>query len=379
METAVAEAVVRASRDASREQARADLRRFSRAAVEAGREESRRIVKTSRVDRTSGAVRYSPASRVLRDWYLHVYINGLRERLGQPHEPIDAGQVEETAALVARLNPAAPPLAALAATATLRLTAEDDAASATATVYTQLKAASAERAVAHASDDRFDGDEARIHILRHWHQRCYLDLIERTTGTQQPLTAVTGAEERQVALAMETRRIRRLIGRDGIPLVTAHGTALSDIDRRLAAGEPGVFPGYVANAQPSDQTEALRSRVTSTWLSLTRYERHHWAKQAGCDDQNRIRGWTNLTAQDQTALITFYLKVHSNEFKDREFDGPTIRARPEVAARRMFNHDTSLAPDQPTRTVETEIRPQTGSATDLARGPTQQPHRRTRS
>ncbi|WP_375430983.1 hypothetical protein [uncultured Friedmanniella sp.] len=51
---------------------------------------------------------------------------------------------------------------------------------------------------------------------------------------------VTNAEAREVTASVQHGQARQLIGTDGVPLVTAHGTAITDTDRRLAAGETGV-------------------------------------------------------------------------------------------------------------------------------------------
>ena len=105
MDIAVAEATVRATREQATADARDDLRELSRRAVEAGRDRSRRIIKTSRIDPRTGELRYNPAGRLLRDWYFHVYLNTLRRNLGEPAATIDAQQVEDTTSLLRRLRP----------------------------------------------------------------------------------------------------------------------------------------------------------------------------------------------------------------------------------------------------------------------------------
>lgn len=57
-----------------------------------------------------------------------------------------------------------------------------------------------------------------------------------------PLEAVTAAEARAVAVSVQLGESHRIVGGDGIPLVTAHSTRMTDVDRRLAAGEAGVSP-----------------------------------------------------------------------------------------------------------------------------------------
>ena len=164
--------------------ARTDLDRLQQRAVEAGREESRRLVKVTRIDQVSGQARYRPAGRLLRDWYLHCYVNMLRGRLGHPAVTIDAQQIEDTAALLHRLTPRQTPLAALRAVAVLRDIADADAARATLTIVTSLHATAARRAIAHAPDTRFDADPLRIHVTRHWYLHSYLDHLHTATRTQ---------------------------------------------------------------------------------------------------------------------------------------------------------------------------------------------------
>jgi hypothetical protein len=141
---------------------------------------------------------------------------------------------------------------------------------------------------------------------------------------------------------LETRRIRRLIGRDGIPLVTAHNTLMNEIDRRLAAGETGVIPAGTDSAHHVDVLENLRVRVTRTWAKLSRSERAEWLHMAGVDDARNRLGWSNLQGDDQTKIIRLYLETHRHELLDVAFDHPPIRATTEIAARRMFNHRAPL-------------------------------------
>lgn len=51
-----------------------------------------------------------------------------------------------------------------------------------------------------------------------------------------------------------------MIGEDGISLVTAHGTAMTDVDRRLAAGETGVVdPPVLRVTNPLLRRQAIKS------------------------------------------------------------------------------------------------------------------------
>ena len=164
MDLAVAGTAAHATRNQAIEDARTDLDRLRRRAVEAGREESRRLTKVSRIDPRSGDIRYRPSGRLMRDWYLHCYLNELRHRLGYPSVPVDAQQVEDTAAQLRRLAPNAKPLAALRSVAVLRDVAASDAAQAAAAITESLADTAARRAIQHAPDGRFDGDQVRVHV-----------------------------------------------------------------------------------------------------------------------------------------------------------------------------------------------------------------------
>lgn len=129
-------------------------------------------------------------------------------------------------------------------------------------MYDGLRAAAPHRAAAYVARHA-GGDAVRGPILRHWYQRCYLAALDAEVGLQRPLQAVTAAEAREVAVSVELGRFRRIIGGDGIPLVTAHGTALTEVDRRLAAAETGVIP---PPTRPSARgNRILRLEVTSAW------------------------------------------------------------------------------------------------------------------
>jgi len=199
------------TRDQAVHDARTDLHRLQQQAIEAGREESRRLIKVSHIDRTTGQATYRPAGRLLRDWYLHCYTNALRDRLGSPAVTIDAQQIEDTTALLHRLTPNRTALAALKAVAVLRDVADADAAQATVSIAATLHTIAARRAIDHAPDTRFDADPLRIHVTRHWYLHSYLDHLRTATRSRQPHT-VTDAVELQVALTLTTRSTHPLGG-----------------------------------------------------------------------------------------------------------------------------------------------------------------------
>lgn len=331
MDAAVAEAVVRATREEASRNAQADLHEMRRRAVEAGRERSRRVAKTTSIDKAAGVARYNPAGRFLRDWYFHVYINTLRSSVGQPAEAIDAQQVEDAAAVLRRLRPQAPPIRALQAVGVMRLVAQDDAVHAAAEIVDRLASVGARRAVRHAGDERFDGDLTRVHISRHWYLRCYEDQIELATRTQRPLAAVTAAEERQVAISMARGELCRLIGPDGLPLVTAHNTAMTDVDRWLAAGEVGLVSLATDSSQRINALTVLRTNVTSTWSRLSPVERSQWLRLAGAESRH-TGTWSNLPGEDQSKIIRFYLNTRRNDLLDGRFRRTLIAQEPATGA-----------------------------------------------
>src|SRR4051794_22427980 len=84
-----------------------------------------------------------------------------------------------------------------------------------------LTEAATRRAAAHL-DRQVSLDKVRAAILEQWYQRCYRATVDSQLGLLQRLQAVTAAEGRQVAASMEVGQARRLIGDDGVPLVTVH-------------------------------------------------------------------------------------------------------------------------------------------------------------
>ncbi len=313
-----------------------------RRAVEAGRERSRKIIKTSLIDPRTGEIRYNPAGRLLRDWYVHVYLNTLRADLGEPSVPIDAQQVEDTTSLLRRLRPEADSDSTLRAVGVIRNVAIDDAARAAAEIVERLHAVGARRAIEHAPDQRFDADELRVHVVRHWYLRCYVDHLEQATRSQQPLTRVTHGEEAQVALVLETRIPRRLIGEDGVPLVNAHGTVMTEVDRRLIAGESQVVESIADPVHHTDPRENLRTRVTRTWADLDIPAREHWLRIAGVVDPTEIVGWSRLRGETQSRIIQLYLSTHSPSQFDIPLEGPAMLDQPAEAARVIFGHQVRL-------------------------------------
>lgn len=342
MDTTVAETVARSTQEQAATDARADLKELRRQAVEAGRERSRKIAKTSRIDPRTGEIRYNPAGRLLRDWYLHVYINQLRARLGEPSISIDAQQVEDTTAMLRRLRPNADGHDALRAVGVLRNTAIDDAATAAANIVEKLRDVGERRAILHAPDDRFDGDELRIHVTRHWYLRCYQNQIERSTDSQMPLTSVTEAETAQVAMVLHTRIPVRLIADNGIPLITAHATAMTEVDRRLALGGTHLVSSSTSPLSPTDPFETLGSRLPRDWNRLDDVTREYWLDRAGAGPRLAPSTWSTVPDEAQTKIIQMYLRAEGLKKNDWPFVGAVLDEPPAIAARVMFAHGSGL-------------------------------------
>ena len=226
MDLHLAEIIAHDTRAQAVQDARIDLHRLQQQAIEAGRDESRRLIKVSHIDHTTGQATYRPAGRLLRDWYLHCFTNALRYRLGSPAVTIDAQQIEDTTALLHRLTPQQTPIAALRAVAVLRDVADADAAHATVSIATTLHTTAARRAIGHAPDSRFDADPLRVHVTRHWYLHNYLDQVQTATRSrQQPLT-VTDDVERLVAITLTSGTIHPLVGDAAMTLTSLSGDQL---------------------------------------------------------------------------------------------------------------------------------------------------------
>lgn len=342
MEIAVAEAIASGTRDQAQQDAQNDLRELRKQAVEAGRERSRRLIKVTNINTATNVARYNPAGRLLRDWYVHVYLNSLRANLGEPAVVIDAQQIEDLAGLVHRVRPGSEPLQALQAVGVVRNLAVDDANRAAVTIVERLQSIGAERAVRHAPDERFDGDAVRVHVSRHWYLRCFSAHVEVATKSQQPLTGVTYVEQDLVARTLATREVRRIIGRNGIPLVTVHNTRMNAVDRALANGETGVVPPTVVTETQRNTLDTLQRQVKSTWSDLTLDRRAQWLRLAEAAPMGKGQRWTDLNGDQQSRLIRNYLHTHRRDFLDLGPDRALITADPATAARRMFNHPETL-------------------------------------
>jgi hypothetical protein len=256
MDLHLAGIIAHATREQAVHDARTDLHRLQQQAIEAGREESRRLIKVSHIDHTTGQATYRPAGRLLRDWYLHCYTNAVRNRLGSPAVAIDAQQVEDTTALLHRLTPNRSAVAALRAVAVLRDLADADAAHATVSIATTLHATAAHRAIAHAPDSRFDADPLRIHVTRHWYLHSYLDHLHTATRSQ-PAPIATDTVERDVALSLTTRTIHPLVSDAAMTLTTRGGR---HPDREHADPDPADDPRLPIKEAPPEEAARIMFR-----------------------------------------------------------------------------------------------------------------------
>ena len=80
-----------------------------------------------------------------------------------------------------------------------------------------------------------------------------------------PLAAVTNAETAQVAQVLHTGMPIHLIDDDGVPLINAHGTAMTETDRQLAAGGTHQASSLTDPVQHPNPFETLESRLTTAW------------------------------------------------------------------------------------------------------------------
>lgn len=337
MHIQVADITAQVTREQAVHDARNDLWELRKRAVESGRDRSREIAKTTRIDTRTGELRYNPAGRLLRDWYFHVYLNTLRANLGEPAIAIDAQQVEDTTGILRRLRDAHG-VAALKVVAVIRDTAADDAAHAAADIVDHLTTVAARRAILHAPDDRFDGNPLAIHVTRHWYQHCYNDHLYGATRTRHPLADVTDGQQHEVARTLASGQARRIIGDDGIPLVTAQGTTLTQRDRDLAAGLAGLISPITDPGHHTDPNLPLSGRVTRTWAELGHDERAQWLQTAGTHHMSADTGWSALPGDIQAKIIRLYLDTHQADQVPALFQGARIDGDPGQVAATMFNH-----------------------------------------
>ena len=191
-------------------------------------------------------------------------------------------------------------------------------------------------------------EDLRCAILRHWYQRCYLEVVDAELGLLAPLKAITAAEAHEVAASISAGQARRLIGTDGVPLLTAHGTRLTDADRRLAAGAIGVVVP-IPRAAERVCPDRLREHVIRGWAGSSSAGRTAWARAAGVPEAADHRRWADVPDGAQSPLIARWLEDHRDRFAQPVSNEPAqyppfvaarhrLRGSAEGAAARMFAH-----------------------------------------
>lgn len=277
-----------------------------------------------------------------------MFTAAVRDRLGQPATVPAAAQIDATATQLRSTLNSPHPDTALRLAGSLHTRATTDADKAAASAHTALTAAAPRRAAAHTADLPVEG--MREAILQHWHQRCYLATIHAQLGLLQPLQAVTAAEAQQVTAAVQEGQPRRLVGTDGIPLVAVHGTAMTEVDRRLAAGRTGVVDPPPLQAR----NRLLRHQVLRSWGTRTDSpdqdrRRREWADAAGVPSTAADQPWHQIPGPDQSRLIAAWLDTHRNPppqvIAGQPAPNPPFHAEQlgtgQEAAAAMFNHSLS--------------------------------------
>ena len=310
--------------------AAADLHRHHERALDAARDRVCRLISTARPGAQSAHARYDAAARVLRGWYLEVHAAALDQRFGGTSAVPGSGAVDATAALIRRIRTREDPQGPLRAAAVVWRLARVDADSASVKTLKGLRAGVAKRATTTVSRVPVD-DELIGAILRHWYQRCYLEAVDARLGLLAPLRTVTQAEAQEVAASVEARQARRIVGTDGVPLVTAHGTQVTQDDRRLAAGETGVVS---APTPITSRNRILRERVVRGWASSSATTRRAWATASGVPEAADHAHWSDVPGDAQSRLIGQWLDEHRDQFA-RPFGtpGPTQEYAPYTGAR----------------------------------------------
>ncbi|MGI3782096.1 MAG: hypothetical protein ACRYG2_15140, partial [Janthinobacterium lividum] len=289
--------------------ARQDLVRLRAQALQAGQNRAEELFPQAGRSGPLPVVKVR-GSRLLRSWYSDVYATALRNRLGERLDVPAAAEIDTTATALRRVLGSRDPDVPLRMAGLLHQRAVTDAVNTANGLRTALADAAPRRAAVHIAG-REPTDAARTAILQHWHQRCYLAVVDAQLGLLQPLQAVTVAEAREVAAAVDHGRARQLIGPDNIPLITRHGTAMTDTDRHLAAGMVGVVsPPTWSLVTPANNT-LLRTRVVRSWNNTGEQQpgtpdpnshRAVWATAAGVPASVAAQSWQQIPGDHQSRL-----------------------------------------------------------------------------
>ena len=337
----------------ARVDAASDLR-FRRERIQAeARPRANLLIRTARPGARSAHSRYDAAARVLREWYLVVYDASAASSLGQTGKVPGPEAVEATTALVGRIRTGQDRQGPLKATALIWRVARADADAAVLATILNLRSAVPDQArvqVGRLLAGCVPAEDLRCAILRHWYQRCYLEVVDAELGLLAPLKAITPAEAHEVAASISAGQARRLIGADGVPLLTAHGTRLTGADRRLADGATGVVLPTSRPAERVCPDRSLREHVIRGWAGSSSAGRTAWARAAGVPEAADHRRWVDVPDGAQSPLIARWLEDHRDHFaqpvsNDEPAQYPPfvaarhrLRGSAEGAAARMFAH-----------------------------------------
>lgn len=260
------------------------------------------------------------------------------QEFGRPSQPTTAADIERTAAEVHRLTPTAPRQAALQVTAALAAKGKADAIEQAARAYVDLGRNAGARAPIRG---RVAGFEEIIpaEILQAWYQRCSQDATDFTVR-DQPLRAVTAAEAAIVAHAVTVSEIRRIVGADGVAVITEHGTLVDDVDRRLAAGDIGV----VDPRPPVRSHATLEAQTRQAWSNQDTSSRRAIIERAGVDDLDPRTTWAQLPWPVATTYIRHFLDTHRGVTAvDHHPARRPARRRPPVRAVRAHRRDAGVS------------------------------------
>lgn len=264
MGPSAAEAVAEALRRAAVHDARRHL-----AAAHLGALDSAQSHATSLVDAvvTGRRPHQRRIARILQDLYVQTYKATVDGELGRGLHPVLAGDVNAVATAVrTNLGPSRVRDSALKVATVVWSRSRYDGIAAAVRAWETLDAVSAIRAGELVpGSPTLDG--VRQLMLAQWYRRCYLAEARAEMGVLTPLQEVTDGEVRAVAAAWQQGEPHRLVGDDGVPLVTAHGTVTSPEDRKLDAGEVGVV-----EAMPSTR-DLARRRAAGFWSGLSEPDR----------------------------------------------------------------------------------------------------------
>lgn len=336
VEPAVIEAAVEVVASRGRADAISDLLRCHGRIQAEARTRAERLVRTARPGAHSAHSRYDAAARVLREWYLVVHDAAAASSLGRVEDVPGPEALESTAALVGRIRTGQDPRGPLKATALVWRVALADADAAVLAAILSLRSGVADHArvqVGLLLGAGVPAQDVRCAILRHWYQRCYLEAVDAELGLLAPLKAVTRAEAHEVAASISAGQARRLIGTDGVPLLTAHGTRMTDADRRLAAGGTGVVSAAPRPTRRVCPDRSLREHVVRGWVGSSTAGRLAWACAAGVPEAADHRRWADVPADVQSPLIARWLEDHRDRFAPPASDDEPAQYPAFVAAR----------------------------------------------